>query len=226
MSQQTLLSQRRRPHGQFINREPRTAKHWATHLSPLGALKEWRTQASNEGQHPHPAIEQKLPAPVYGSVWLSSAGHSNPNQLSPLVLHAIGVADAVIHDPEVPSRILDLVKPPRYREAAEPRRALDRAIKLAEDGWRVLWLVGSPVLETAIGTAATFSERGIPFHVALSADEMSAVGLAPMLDRGALLPDWTAPDRRTVLLASPAALASATKPRQPPVAFSMSGLAG
>jgi hypothetical protein len=38
--------------------------------------------------------------------------------------------------------------------------------------------------------------------------------------------EWAAGDQRAALLASPVALASAANPRQPPVSFSMSGLAG
>jgi len=89
-----------------------------------------------------------------------------------------------------------------------------------------VWFVGRPVVESAIETAATFSERGIPLHVALSADEASGVKLAPMLVSGTLVIEWAAADQSAALLASPVALASAANPRLAPISFSMSGLAG
>jgi siroheme synthase len=69
---------------------------------------------------------------AYGSVWLVSAGAGDPRHLSPLAAHALGTGDAVIHDLENPDEILERVKPPRYRDAAVPGRAIERSIKLAQ----------------------------------------------------------------------------------------------
>jgi hypothetical protein len=77
----------------------------------------------------------------YGTVWLVGAGDGDPHRLPPLALHALATADAVIHDPAIPQPILDLVQPPRYREAVTPGQGTERSIKLAEDGWRVVRLV-------------------------------------------------------------------------------------
>jgi tetrapyrrole (corrin/porphyrin) methylase-like protein len=82
-----------------------------------------------------------LPELTYGSVWLVGAGDGGEERLSPIAAHALSTADAVIHDPAVPQPLLDLVRPPRYREAAEPHRGIERSIKLARDGCRVVHLV-------------------------------------------------------------------------------------
>jgi hypothetical protein len=169
---------------------------------------------------------EEFPTPAYGSVWLVSAGDSDPSRISPLVLHALGVADAVIHDPGIPAQVLDLVKPPRYREAAEPRRAIERSIKLAEEGWRVVRLVGSSVVERAIETAINLSERDIPLHVVLNADEISGAGLDRLLIHQLVPLRPTAANPSPMLLASPSAMAGAAETRRPPVSFWMSGLAG
>ena len=47
-----------------------------------------------------PSLEMGLPELAYGSVWLVSAGDRDPRHLSPLAVHSLGTADAVIHDPE------------------------------------------------------------------------------------------------------------------------------
>ena len=77
----------------------------------------------------------------YGSVWLVGDGDGNPSHLSPLAMHALSTADAVIHDLGVSQKFLDLVKSSHYRETGAPRRAIGRAIQLAQDGWRVVHLV-------------------------------------------------------------------------------------
>jgi uroporphyrin-III C-methyltransferase len=64
--------------------------------------------------------ELELPEFAYGSVWLVGAGDGNSRHLSPLVVHALGTADAVIHDLAVPRELLDLVKPSHHREAGPP----------------------------------------------------------------------------------------------------------
>jgi len=101
----------------------------------------------------------------YGSVWL--VGGCDPGQLSPLALHALGTADAVIHDPGVSPDILELVQPPCYREAALPAVANERALSLARDGWRIVRLIEGNPLERhdAIECAAQFAEHGNPFRI-------------------------------------------------------------
>ena len=111
------------------------------------------------------SLELELPELPYGSVWLIGAGGSNPGHLSPLGLHVLGTADAVIHDPGVSQNLLDLVKPPRYREPCAPGRAIQRAIKLAEDGWRVVHLVKSNTMERTVESAISCAERDIAFRI-------------------------------------------------------------
>jgi hypothetical protein len=131
----------------------------------------------------------------------------------------------VIHDPGISTQILDLVQPPRYREAAEPARALERSIKLAEDGWRVVRLVKGSAVGRAVESAPRFAERGIAFQVALDADEIDDAAHTSALFRGPFLLGPSA-DGPSALLVSLVAPARAAEPRQPPVSFSMSGLAG
>jgi uroporphyrin-III C-methyltransferase len=176
-----------------------------------------------------PSLEMGLPELAYGSVWLASAGDGDPRHLSPLAVHALGTADAVIHDPGIAQEILDLVKPPRYREAAAPGRAIERSIKLAQDGWRVVHLVEGNALERAIECATSFAEQNIPLRIAPTADE-PLIGEAPI---GLLLIHKPVKIGRTetgtlvVLIATPQSEAATNaEPRPAPLSFSMSGLAG
>ena len=88
-----------------------------------------------------PSVETALPELAYGSVWLVSAVAGDTRDVSPMGIHALTTADAVIHDPGIPDEMLNLVKLPRYCEAAAPGRAIERSIMLARDGWRVVQLV-------------------------------------------------------------------------------------
>ena len=174
--------------------------------------------------------ESELPEFPYGSVWLVGAGDGDPRHLSPLAVHALGTADAVIHDLAVPKELLDLMKPFHYREAGPPYWAIGRAIHLAQDGWRVVHLVEGSTLERAFQCAARCAEQEIPFRVVPGAGE--AIGREAPL--GLLLVRKSAPlagaDRRSSLVlvvATPQMeAASSLKRRRPPLGFSMSGLAG
>jgi siroheme synthase len=128
-----------------------------------------------------------------------------------------------------PDEILNLVKFPRYCEAAAPGRAIDRLIKLAEDGWRLVYLVVGDAMERAIECAASFAKHDVPFHIIPDADQ-PVIGEAPVglvlvrrrfsggdCDTGALV---------VVVAASPSEMAADAERQQPPLSFSMSGLAG
>jgi hypothetical protein len=174
--------------------------------------------------------EMELPNLVYGSVWLVSAHDGDSRHLSPLALHALGTADAVIHDPGVSQALLDLVKPPRYRESAAPRRAIERAIKLAQDGWRVVHLVEGDTMERAVESAMRCDERNVPCRIVPNAGE-PLVGDAPLgflLVRKRLSVGGADPRSALVLVVANAHsdAASGIVPRQRPLDFSMSGLAG
>jgi Tetrapyrrole (Corrin/Porphyrin) Methylases len=189
-----------------------------------------------------PLREEGLVEFPYGSVWL--VGGCDPGQLSQLALHALGTADAVIHDPGVSREILELVQPPRYREAALPPVAIERTISLAKDGWRVVRLVeGNPFeRHDAIECAANLSENSIPFRVISTTDE-PFIGGAPIAvltvckARSARRTDpQTSKTETTILVVSIVSQRSegrlgngsalSAQRRQAPLGFSMSGLAG
>ena len=176
------------------------------------------------------SLELELPELLYGSVWLIGAGDGDQRHLSPLAAHALRTADAVIHDPGLSEEILDLMKPRRYTEAAAPRRAIERAIKLAQDGWRVVHLIEGNTVERAAESATRYVKHNIPFCTVPNAGE-PIDGEAPL---GLFLvrkPVWHGhADSRSLLVllvaTSRAEAAPGREQRQPPSGFSMSGLAG
>jgi uroporphyrin-III C-methyltransferase len=177
-----------------------------------------------------PSVEKGLPEIAYGSVWLVSAGDGDPRHLSRLAVHALRTADAVIHDAGVALKILDLVNPGCYREAAAPGQAVERAINLAQDGWRVVYLVEGNTMERTVECAIQFAEKDIPFRVAPDAGD-PIIGDAPIglvLVRRPLSPGGADPrSTLVVLLGAPQSGATTlAQTRQAPLGFSMSGLAG
>jgi siroheme synthase len=163
-------------------------------------------------------------------VWLVGVGEGDPRSPSPLVVHALGIADAVIHDPGVSQALLDLVKPPQYREAAAPCRAIERAIKLAQDGWRVVHLAEGNTMERSVESAIRCAERNIPFRIVPNADESigDEAPLGLLLVRKSISVSGADSRPALVLLVPTPQSEAATEPRrrQPPLGFSMSGLAG
>jgi hypothetical protein len=181
-------------------------------------------------RHEASSLELDLPEFPYGSVWLVGAGDGDPRHLSPLAVHALGTADAVIHDLAVPRELLDLVQPSHYREAGAPYWAIGRAIHLAQDGWRVVRLVEGSTMERAIECAARCAEQEIPFRIVPTAGEAVAreapLGLLFVRQTASL---GGADPRSSLVLvvATPQSEAGASaKRRLPPLGFSMSGLAG
>jgi uroporphyrin-III C-methyltransferase len=172
--------------------------------------------------------ELELPDFPYGSVWLVGAGDGDPRHLSPLAVHALDTADAVIHDLAVSAEVLELVKPNHYREAGSPYWAIGRAIRLAEDGWRVVHLVEGSVMGRAIDCAARCAEQQISFRVVPGAGE--AVGREAPLGLLLVRKSLGGADPRSSLVlvvATPQSEAArSAKRRLPPLGFSMSGLAG
>jgi siroheme synthase len=175
------------------------------------------------------SLEIGLPELAYVSIWLVGAeDNSDLCHLSPLAIYALRTADAVIHDPGIPQPILDLVTPPRYREAAPTEPAIERAIKLAEDGWRVVHLVNGSTAERASECATRLAEHGIPLRIASNIGE-TVVGEAPI----ALLlvrqpvPIWgSEPGAMVMWIATAQSQAARIVQRERPLDFSMSGLAG
>jgi uroporphyrin-III C-methyltransferase len=176
-----------------------------------------------------PSFEKALPELAYGSVWLVSAGDGDPQHLSPHAVHALGTADAVIHDRGITQAILDLVKPPRYREEAEPEQGVERSIKLAQDGWRVVQLVEGDAIARAVECAVTFAERDIPFHIVPNAGEpaIGEAGIGLLVVRKPLSVRQSETGTLVVLIAAPLSRAAVNlERRQPPLSFTVSGLAG
>jgi hypothetical protein len=178
----------------------------------------------------NPSPEMELPEFAYGSVWLVGAGDGDPRHLSPLAVHALGTADAVIHDLAVPRELLDLVKPSHYREAGSPYWAIGRAIHLAQDGWRVVHLVEGDTMEHAVEIAMRCNERNVPCRIVPNASEpIGAEALPGLLLVRKRLSVGGADPRLSLVLVVPnphSDAAAGIVPRQRPLDFSMSGLAG
>jgi uroporphyrin-III C-methyltransferase len=176
------------------------------------------------------ALELELPEFPYGLVWLVGAGDGDTRHLSPLALHALRTADAVIHDVAVPQGLLDLVKPSHYREACPTYRTIGRAVDLAQDGWRVVLLVQGNTMERALECAIRCAEQEIPFRVVPGAGE--AVGREAPL--GLLLVRQSAPSggadpgpSLVLVVATPQSGGTpSARCRLPPLGFSLTGLAG
>jgi len=163
-------------------------------------------------------------------VWLVGGGDTNLHHLSSLALHALGTADAMIHDPGIAQEILDLVQPPRYREVASPEQAIKRVIKLAEDCWRVVQFVTGGAMERAAESAIRCAEREIPFCIVPGAGEPigSEAPLGLLLVRKTLSFRSAEPGPTLVLLVATSQSDSAVgiARRRHPLDFSMPGLAG
>ena len=175
------------------------------------------------------SLELELPELPYGSVWIIGATDTNPSHLTPLGLHALCTADAVIHDPGASQKLLDLVKPPRYREPCAPGRAIQRAIKLAEDGWRVAHLVKGNTMERAVESAISCAERDIAFRIVPNSSDRigGEATLGIVLVRPPLSLRRPEADPVLMLITNPHLEAMTQgEPRQAPLSFSMSGLAG
>ena len=174
------------------------------------------------------SLESRLPELAYGSVWLVGTADRDPSHLSPLAVHALSTADAVIHDPGIAQEILDLVK--QYREVGSAGRAIERAITLAEDGWRVVQLAESDTMERAVACATRCAERNVPFRVVPNAGEplggdalLGLVLVHKPMSVGGADPQPTL----VLLIATPRSDAAAgITSRRRPLDFSMSGLAG
>jgi precorrin-3B methylase len=175
-----------------------------------------------------PSLELRLPELSYGSIWLVSAGTGDPRDLSPLALHAVATADAVIHDPGLSPKFLQLVEPSRYSEAVPPRLAIERSIKLAQDGWRVVQVVAGNALQRAFASVVHCAERNIPLRVVPSVGEDREAPLGIFLARKSVSLGRSDPASALVLLVAAAQTEAASEPEQhqPPLGFSMSGLAG
>jgi uroporphyrin-III C-methyltransferase len=111
-----------------------------------------------------------------GSVWLVGAGPGDPGLLTLHAFHALGQADAVIHDALVDERILRLVRPGALLEFAGKRGGRpsptqpdisNLLIRRAREGRRVLRLKGGDPFVFGRGgeEALALVAAGIPFRI-------------------------------------------------------------
>ena len=123
-----------------------------------------------------PDIFPPFPDMKPGEVWLVGAGPGDPRLLTVMAVHALGMADAVVHDALVDSRILKLA-----RAGAEIHHAGKRGgkpsphqrdineliIALAKKGLRVLRLKGGDPFVFGRGgeEALALVRAGVPFRV-------------------------------------------------------------
>jgi uroporphyrin-III C-methyltransferase len=164
----------------------------------------------------------------YGSLWLIGAADGDPHHLSPFAVHALSTADAVIHDPGISPAILDLVKLSHYREVAAPQRAIERAIQLTRDGWRVVYLVEGNTAQRSVEYAMRCAERNVAVRIMTDGGEPvgNEAPLGFVLVRKALAGDANPHATLVVLVTTPGSDAAEAVTRQRPLDFSMSGLAG
>lgn len=175
------------------------------------------------------SLEPELPELSYGSAWLIGAGDGDPSNLSQLAVRALSAADAVIHDPGIPQQILDFVRPLRYCEAVAADQAVERAVKLAQDGWRAVYLVKGSDAGRAGEYSARLAEHGILPRILSHASE--PVGGETQIK---LLLVWQPVPVGTTQAGTAVTLIAAARPsqsagnaqREAPPDFSMSGLAG
>ncbi len=119
----------------------------------------------------------RLRAPDFapGSVWLVGAGPGDPGLLSLYALHALNVADVVLHDALVPPEILALADTPRLQSVGKRAggtrthqlRINQKLIALARQGHRVVRLKGGDPLVFGRGgeEALALAAAGIAFRI-------------------------------------------------------------
>jgi uroporphyrin-III C-methyltransferase len=120
--------------------------------------------------------ELDLPDFAAGSVWLVGAGPGDPGLLSLLALHALRLADTIVHDALVDERVLRLARPDAVLEFAGKRGGKPspkqpdisaRLVQLARAGRRVLRLKGGDPFVFGRGAeeALALVTAGIPFRI-------------------------------------------------------------
>lgn len=106
------------------------------------------TRYSKDPIRPGPlARSAALPADA-GCIFLIRLDIARPESLAAPARDALAAADAVLHDADIDPGILDLVRRSAFIEpvsaAGQPAparsAAIARAVKLAAEGWRVVWI--------------------------------------------------------------------------------------
>lgn len=123
------------------------------------------------------AAAARLAAPdfVAGSVWLAGAGPGDPGLLTLHALHALSMADVVLHDALVSPDIIALADTARLESVGKRAggarthqlRINQRLIALAKHGLRVVRLKGGDPLMFGRGgeEALALAAAGIPFRI-------------------------------------------------------------
>jgi uroporphyrin-III C-methyltransferase len=117
-----------------------------------------------------------LPAFAKGSVWLAGAGPGDPGLITVLGLHALMLADVVLHDALVNNALLKLARPgaaliyagKRAGKKSCKQSDISRTlVSLARKGKRVLRLKGGDPFVFGRGAeeAMTLARAGIPFRI-------------------------------------------------------------
>ena len=117
------------------------------------------------------SLHYEPPELMPGSVWLVGAGPGDPGLVSWLALSALRSADAVIYDAAIEPGTIALIPPGRLAQPALPTgnhgSVIERCIRLARDGWRVVRLIeGDPLADPAgVAMALALSAAQIPYRV-------------------------------------------------------------
>ena len=119
----------------------------------------------------------RLTAPEFaaGSVWLVGAGPGDPGLLTLHAVHALALAEMVLHDALVPAEILAMVEHARLENVGKragrpsPRqmRINQRLIQLARQGLRVVRLKGGDPMVFGRGgeEALALAAASVPFRI-------------------------------------------------------------
>jgi uroporphyrin-III C-methyltransferase len=121
-------------------------------------------------------ILPEFPEMKPGEVWLVGAGPGDPRLLTLFAVHALGVADAIVHDALVDPRILKLARPGAElhhagkrggKPSPQQRDINELIIALAKKGQRVLRLKGGDPFVFGRGgeEAMALVRAGVPFRV-------------------------------------------------------------
>lgn len=125
---------------------------------------------------PLPNSFPPLPEFHPGEVWLVGAGPSDPLLLTILATHALRMADYIVHDALVDTRILDLARPQAVLHFAGKRGGKpsphqdginDVLVAVAKTGSRVVRLKGGDPFVFGRGgeEVAALARAGIPFRI-------------------------------------------------------------
>lgn len=123
-----------------------------------------------------PATFPEFPNFAAGEVWLVGAGPGDPRLLTLMAVHALRVAEAIVHDALIDARVLDLARAGVTIRSAGKRGGKpsphqtdinEQVIALAREGKKVVRLKGGDPFVFGRGgeEALALARAGIPFRV-------------------------------------------------------------